>query len=253
MTYDYIVKASYGNDSVALIQWAHEQGLQNVATLYNDTRWAEDEWNDRVFALEAWVMTLGFTPLRTQSMGLEALARQKKAWPRQGLQFCTQHLKIEPTTKLLQRIDPERKSTSVIGVRRAESRNRANFPEWSEQDGRKCWAPLVDYTDEMRDVLLRRTGLEPLPHRSDECFPCINSNRADLRRLSETAIDKIEAIETSMGHTAKGSPRTMFRPYRYQGATGIREIVRWARSERGEFNLDDGEGGAGCEAGWCGL
>jgi len=36
------------------------------------------------------------------------------------------------------------------------------------------------------------------------------------------------------------------------GATGIREIVRWAEAERGAFDMDDG-GGAGCEAGWCGL
>ena len=253
MAFNFIVKASYGNDSVALIQWAKEHGLPNVATLYNDTGWAEETRSDRVFALEAWVLTLGFTPLRTKSVGLENLVRQKKGWPRQGLQFCTQHLKIEPTQKILDEIDSERRSIGVVGVRRCESRNRANFPEWSDQDGRKCWAPLVDHDDSQRDELLRRAGIEPLPHRSNECFPCINSNRADLRRLTEQTIDKIEAIETSMGHTSKGSPRTMFRPYRYQGATGIREIVRGANSERGEFSLDDGEGGEGCEAGRCGL
>ena len=63
-----------------------------------------------------------------------------------------------------------------------------------------------------------------------------------------------------MGFTSKGKPRTMFRPYRYMGATGIREIVKWAEADRGQYvsatndnleDLDDG-GGAGCEQEWCG-
>ena len=112
---------------------------------------------------------------------------------------------------------------------------------------------MVDYTEAMRDELLQRAGIEPLQHRSDECFPCINSNRADIRRLSVERIKEIAAIEKSLGHTSKGKPRTMFRPYRYMGATGIVEIARWAKSERGQFDLDDGEGGPGCEAGRCGL
>jgi 3'-phosphoadenosine 5'-phosphosulfate sulfotransferase (PAPS reductase)/FAD synthetase len=249
----FVVKASYGNDSIALIQWAFEQGLRNVDVLYNDTGWAARGWPERVAEMEAWVRTLGFEPHRTSSLGLENLVRLKKGWPRQGLQFCTQELKMAPTAEWLKAHDPECKAVGVIGVRREESRNRAAFPEWSVgRDGERIWAPLVAYTEVMRDELLRRAGVEPLPHRSMECFPCINSNRADLRLLDEERIAEIEAIETSLGVTSKGKPRTMFRPHRYMGATGIREIVRWAQSERGKFDLDDGEGGPGCEAGWCG-
>ena len=253
MTFKFIIRSSYGNDSIALIQWVREQRLDNVAVLYNDTGWAERQWANRIDVTECWVHGLGFTPLRTKSVGMEQLVRNKRGWPRQGLQFCTQHLKIEPTINLLREIDPGRTSTGIIGVRREESRNRANFPEWSEQDERKCWAPLVDYTEAMRDELLQRAGIEPLPHRSDECFPCVNSNRADIRRLSVERIKEIAAIEKSLGHTSKGNPRTMFRPYRYMGATGIVEIARWAKSERGQFDLDDGNGSSGCEAGRCGI
>jgi len=119
---------------------------------------------------------------------------------------------------------------------------------------------MVAFTEAHRDQLIRRAGWEPLPHRSMECFPCINSNRRDLRELALDAarIEHIAGIEQDMGINSKGNPRTMFRPYRYMGATGIKDIVRWAIAEPGKFDpsqpeleLDDG-GGAGCEAGWCG-
>lgn len=257
MHFDYIIKASYGNDSVALIQWAHEQPLSRVAVLYNDTGWSRPDWNHRVTILENWVVGLGFEAHRTESIGLEQLVRNKKGWPRQGIQFCTGHLKILPTMAWMDRVDPNKCSTIIIGVRREESENRAAFPEFQyaapNDGGRDVWAPLVRHTESQRDALLARAGVKPLPHRSMECFPCINSNRADILLLTEERIAEIEALEADLGFTSKGKPRTMFRPYRYMGATGIREIVRWAKSERGKFeNLDDGGGSTGCEAGWCG-
>lgn len=253
---EYVVKASYGNDSVALIQWCHERDLKNVVVLYNDTGWSADGWNDRVSILESWARSLGFQTVRTQSIGLEALVRKRKGWPRQGLQFCTQELKILPTLAWWREHDPSGTSTLVIGVRRCESANRKDFPEFSiSPENWQTWAPLVDHDDAARDALLARAGVKPLPHRSKECFPCINSKREDLVWLSKVPdrVAKIETIEHEMGYTSQGKPRTMFRPYRYMGATGIREIVRWALSERGKFDLDDGNGSSGCEAGWCGL
>lgn len=254
--YQYVIKASYGNDSVALIQWCHEQNLENVAVLYNDTGWSHPAWPRRVEVLEGWVISLGFEPHRTKSIGLEQLVRKKKSWPRQGIQFCTGELKIKPTLAFMDRIDPDKLSTSVIGVRREESANRSSFPEFTyasiNEGGRDIWAPLVRHSTAERDALLKRAGVIPLPCRSLECWPCINSNRRDLQQVSEARVAEIEAIEQSLGITSNGKPRTMFRPYRYMGATGIREIVRWANSPRGEFDPDDG-GGTGCEAGWCGL
>ncbi len=262
MNYNLVVKASYGNDSIALIQWMGEAPLGacdlaevRVAVLYNDTGWAAEDWPARVERGEALARSFGFHPHRTTSIGLEALVRKKKSWPRQGIQFCTQHLKMEPTEQWLDTHDPQSRSTSVIGVRREESKNRASYPEWSMGlDGRKVWAPLVLMQEDERNRYIYRAGFEVLPHRSKECFPCINSNRADLLELSKNParITQINDIEVSMGFTSNNKPRTMFRPYRYMGATGIREIVRWAQSDRGDFDPDDG-GGSGCEVGWCGT
>ena len=36
----HVLFCSYGNDSIALIQWAHERGLKDVVCLYSDTGWS---------------------------------------------------------------------------------------------------------------------------------------------------------------------------------------------------------------------
>lgn len=250
----HVIFASYGNDSVALIQWAHENGLQDVCVLYSDTGWASNEWDRRVAGAEEWVHGLGFKTDRTKSLGLEELVKQKKGWPRQGMQFCTLHLKIIPAMEWLDQKDPNKEAICLVGVRREESANRKNFPKEQNSSpnhgGRRLLAPLVELSAMQRDALLARAGFDPLPHRSMECFPCINSNRADLRLLArdQQRIEKIEKIEEEMGLTSNGKKRTMFRPYRHMGAVGIREVVRWAESNRGEFEkLDD------CETGYCGI
>ena len=56
----HIIFASYGNDSVALIQWAHERRLTDVTVLYSDTGWAADWWAERVLKA-GWWLSLGTT------------------------------------------------------------------------------------------------------------------------------------------------------------------------------------------------
>jgi 3'-phosphoadenosine 5'-phosphosulfate sulfotransferase (PAPS reductase)/FAD synthetase len=260
MRFLFLVSASYGNDSVALIQWCWEFGLSNIAVLYADTGWAHPAWNERVDKCETWVRTFGFIPFRTSSIGFENVVREKKGFPRQGIQFCTQLLKTEPLSKLQSKLDPEKQATVIIGKRRAESANRANTSEFIFEhpyhNGRAVWHPLFEHSDEERNALLNRAGFDELPHRSDECWPCINANKSDLKRIATedpARINQIESLEREMGLTSKGKPRTMFRPYRYRGATGIRAMIRWAETERGG-DFDDGTGRDCAEsAAGCGL
>lgn len=256
MSVRHVAFASYGNDSIALLQWAAENNLKNVTALFSDTGWAATLWGERIEQAEKWVRGLGFQTARTSSMGLEQLVRSKKGWPRQGMQFCTFSLKIEPAMRWLDENDPDKEAICMVGVRREESQARRAFPRVTEESpnhgGRELWAPLVSHTTADRDALLARAGFEPLPHRSMECFPCINSNRSDLRLLAQdpARIAQIAAIEHDMGHTANGKPRTMFRPYRHMGAVGIQEVVRWAVADHGKFAVE--EEGGGCDSGYCG-
>lgn len=271
----FVIFSSYGNDSVALIQWAADQNLQDVVVVFSDTGWGAKLWADRVDALEWWVHSLGFWTDRTKSIGFRELAFEKKAFPTQRYQWCSYILKIKPAEDWLTENDPQRRAVCLVGVRREESQDRASFPIFNatsnSHGGRVMLAPMAEWSEETRDLLLAKAGVKPLPHRSMECVPCINSNKADLRAMQEEDVVKGEEVEREInalfGLTPNGKPRTLFRPHRHMGAVGIREVVRWAHSARGKYQppepyeadaveiaLDEAEtdDAAGCEAGWCG-
>lgn len=241
---------SYGNDSIALLQWLRDNNRTEVTAAYSETGWGADWWEERVKLGEAWAQEVGFATARIPSVGFVPLAKLKKAFPRNGMQFCTSELKIKPAIVWLDAVDPGQEWTCAVGVRRAESAARAQWPEWTEDSdkhgGRSLWAPLARLTDEERNSLITRAGFPILAHRSSECFPCVNSSRRDLRLLTPGRVDEIEAIEAEVGHN-------LFRPNKFMGARGIREIKRWADAERGKYEPPDDEGSGGCDSGMCGT
>jgi 3'-phosphoadenosine 5'-phosphosulfate sulfotransferase (PAPS reductase)/FAD synthetase len=249
-----VIFASYGNDSVALIQWAHEAGLEDVTVAYSNTGWAAEKWTARVAIGSEWARSLGFQTVEIPSMGMEALVAMKQAWPRGGggkFQFCTEHLKETPALFWLAENDPDGEAVCLVGIRREESANRSTFPEWTEESekhgGRALYAPLVRHTEPMRDALIVKTPLPILPHRSKECYPCVNARKGELAAMDEPAIHKIDLIEVRAGINSKGNARVMFSPKRHNGAIGIRAVVEDAR--HGHTDMFEP---AGCDGGWCG-
>lgn len=253
--FSHIAFCSGGNDSLALIQYLRNADIDNVCVLYNNTHWAADFWQARLDAVRAWVDSLGYRWITLDSEGMETLVKRKKGWPapQHGMQFCTEQLKIKPSCAWLERHDPDKELVCCVGVRREESSQRAHFPEYTESSanhaGRALWAPLVRHTQTERDILLSMTPFSPLPHGSRECSPCIYANRADIRELPETKLLTIERIERELGYTKRGKLRSFFRPHRQMGATGIREAVRWAWSERGKYEPPPST----CSSGFCGT
>lgn len=232
MTSMNVISASYGNDSMAVIQQAHESGLQNVTVAYCDTGWAAPGWDKRVAEGEALAARYGFAFVRIKSMGMEALVRMKQGFPAHGMQFCTMWLKGLPFLEWIDGIDPDGNAIVMIGKRRDESPDRANTPEWVESStyhgGRKVWHPLAFVTEDQRNALLMRAGVEILPHRSDECSPCTNANRFDLRRLGRIQRERLGTLEREIG-------QPMFRAEKHAGAQGIEEVVKWANYSRGKY------------------
>lgn len=233
----YVISSSYGNDSVALIQWAHQQGLADVVVAYCDTGWAAPGWLQRVDQGEALAKACGFDVVRLQSMGMPDLVRHKQGWPGNGQQFCTAFLKGLPFLNWIDEADPERQATVMIGKRRAESRARADTPEYVQgseyHGGRTVWHPLYRHTDAERDALVERSGMERLAHRSQECSPCVNANRLDLLRLTPGEIERVNDLEAEIG-------KPMFRPKRF-GSLGIHGVIAWARDGRDRASIEDEE------------
>lgn len=249
-----IIFASYGNDSIAMIQLAHEKNMRDVTVAYSDTGWAADYWPARVASGERWAQSLGFQTVRIPGMKMEELVEWKKAWPRGGggkFQFCTMYLKEIPALTWMDKVDPERDAVCMVGIRREESANRALFPEWTEESeahgNRSLHAPLVRHLETERNTLILKTPFEVLPTRSKECWPCVNARKPELKQLPESAIIRIETIETRMGINSKGNARVMFSPKRHSGAIGIRAVV-----EDAKHGMDDLLSPGGCDGGWCG-
>lgn len=249
-----VIFASYGNDSIALIQWAHEHDMRDVIVAYSDTGWSADFWPARVERAESWVRSLGYERARIKSEGMEGLVRRKKAWPRGGggkFQFCTEALKEGPALEWLDDIDPAGGFICMTGIRREESANRATAPEWVEESvghgGRSLHCPLVMHTEAMRNVLIERTPFEVLPYRSKECYPCVNAGKRELRQLPAQRINVIRRLEAEMGTNSKGNERVMFSPARHGGAVGIDAVIRDAAGDTPEMFA-----ATVCDSGWCG-
>ena len=232
-----IISSSYGNDSVAMIQWAHERALPDVTVAYCDTGWAAPYWPQRVERGEALAHSYGFEVRRLKSLGMAELVRMKKGWPGNGQQFCTAHLKGLPFLQWADEADPACRATVLIGKRRAESEKRRDTPEFIEASehhgGRRLWHPLYLHTDEEHNALLASAGFESLPHRSLECNPCVNANRADFQRLTPGEIERVNDLEAEIG-------KPMFRPKRF-GAVGIHGVIKWATDGRDRKSFDDEE------------
>ena len=181
------------------------------------------------------------------------LVRRKKAWPRGGggkFQFCTPALKVLPAEAYMNKVDADKTSTCMIGIRREESRNRRDHPEHIEESpahgGRDLWSPLVRHTEAMRDELLAKTPFPPLPYRSKECYPCVNATPKEIAQLDELTIVKIETLENEMGVNSKGNPRVMFSPAKHNGAVGIRAVVDNAQKMNDQLFST-----VICSSGWC--
>ena len=249
----YFLFASFGNDSIALVQWAHENELEDLHVVYSNTGWASEDWPARVEAGAALCEFYGFQFRELSSEGMENLVKRKKGWPMpaSNMQFCTGELKVNPSLAFMDELDPNKEWVCLVGVRREESENRSSFPEYVEESekhgGRTLYAPLVRVLESERNELIERAGFDVLPYRSRECFPCINANRDTLRDLPESRVIQIEGIELSIGFTKNGKPRTMYRPYRHMKATGIRQVVEWAKSDRGKYIPPPM-----CTSGYCG-
>lgn len=263
---DCIVKCSYGNDSIALLQWLHEYqqkhpgSLGKVVVLYNNTGWATSWWPARVKKGEALSHSYDFLTATTFSIGMEELVHRHNAWPNSFMKFCTEELKIAPTLAWLAVHDPEGKAELICGVRREESFKRRNWPEYEESSdknhGRPFWSPMVLITEAERNELINRAGWEVLPHRSRECR-CVLGNSQDIKRWSEDDILDIERAEASLkvlkvlrGQGGEEDENQyMFRPSSKKGRPqGIRAVVEWAKAV--DSKEEPNEAG-GCDSGFC--
>lgn len=251
-----IIFTSCGNDSIALYQWAIESGLDDLHAAYSNTQWSSKEWPERVERVKQYVELTGGTFHEIPSEGMRALAKRKKAWPANGMGFCSYELKIKPAMDWMDKFDPDKKAICYTGIMRIESESRKNYPEITKESPnhgeRTLICPLAKFSLKQRNALLSRAGFEILKGRSKECSPCINVTLREIQELPERDVIKVITHEEEMGIGERsGKPKYMFRPHRMGGACGMREVKERADHGGGKYSpLQDDM--FGCDSGFCG-
>jgi len=224
-----IIISNYSKNSLALIQWANENRLKNVTVCYIDTGWSAKGWLEFVAVAEWFSTSKGFSIKRLKSrVTFQDLMDIKRGFPSQQHQWCSLHLKGITLLQWLDKTDPECNATILMAKRNNKNifeKKTTEFIEDSEYHGeRRIWHPLFNFNDIQINQLSSRTGITPPIDSCTECSPCINSNAAELSRLSETNILKTEDLEEELG-----MPMFSFPDGKNIG--GIRAIVQQAKEK----------------------
>ena len=252
----YHVGISGGKDSTALLLWmVYESGIpwEQIICSFCDTQNEAPETYEHIAMLSAKIFPVQW--LETE--GFIQLAKRKGRFPSTKARFCTQELKLLPTKAFLEDLSERYEEViPVSGVRRAESLDRNKLNEWGDPlesyFGLKEWRPLIAWT--LKDVLAIHAkydvALNPLYGMGATrvgCFPCINSNKREMRLLATSFPQRIEQIREwekdfdNLNRMSTFFPRNKvplrFRSKEIQTAKGkpmrvctIDDVVEWAKT-----------------------
>ena len=229
----HIIIANYGNDSVALVQWARVAQLADVSVVDVDTGWAAPSWSERVAHCQAWVSDCGFTPVQlTPAMDFIALMQARGEFPTPQFQWCANYLKALPILDWLDQTDPRGEAIIMLATQPNRSLPGKPVPEWIEAsehfDERRLWQPLYQHTLTQRNALIAQAGFSVLPHRSLECDPCVNSDANDVLRLDNSVLARTAALEQQLAHP-------MLDPQLYQGQPDLYQAVEQLHQQGKQF------------------
>lgn len=236
-----VASVSGGKDSVALSLWLTEQGIAHER-MYLDTGWEHPSVYEHLEYLRG---KLGPIDVVRGPMSMADLVRKKGMFPSRQRRFCTEELKTFPAREHLNaRMDAGEDVVNAVGIRREESMARARMPEWDWMDGFDCeiWRPLIHWT--LADVIAihKRHDVKPNPlyllgMDRVGCWPCINSNKGELRKLAEIdpgRIDEIRALEEEVNVKARARYDARVSAFRAGGAQAL------SKRDRGLLLNDDG-------------
>lgn len=247
-----VASVSGGKDSTALMLALREAEIPFRA-VFADTAWEAPETYAYLDVLRSKVGPIDVVGV---AGGMPAKIRARAGFPTRLGRWCTQELKLAPLREYHDRVEAEtgRETVSAVGVRAQESSRRALYAEWedSAEWGGYVWRPLLAWTVEDVIAIHRRHGvpLNPLYLRGHDrvgCYPCIFSQKEEIRLIAEHAperIDEIAALEREC--EALRVERNAEKPGRYAWAEAtffhgriahIAEVVAWSRTSRGGRQL----------------
>lgn len=201
-----IIIANFGNDSIALIEWARQQSLADVFVLSVDTGWAAPGWEKRVALVDRYLKKNNIKHIRlTSEYDFPTLVRERKNFPSIKFHWCASILKGLPILDYLDQVDPGLSATIILAKRRQQASALQNLPEFEAEShaygSRKIWYPLYLHTLEQRNQLIAQSGFDLISTRSLECDPCIYNQCRDFKRLDSQRILQVAELEKKVGRT----------------------------------------------------
>lgn len=183
----------------------------------------------------------------------------KGRFPSTRRRFCTEELKVLPMMQYVF-IPATREFDEVVswqGVRRDESRARANLPEKDEGEfGVINYRPILDWKAEDCFEMHRKHGIKWNPlyeqgMRRVGCMPCIHAGKQELREIAKRYPGEFERVATWERLVSDGSKRGASTfidgriAARFTGdddirpeTHGIHVIQQWAMTSRGGKQAD---------------
>lgn len=274
----YHAGISGGKDSGALLLWlVHESGIprHQINATFCDTG-NEHEWTyEQVEKLSKWVHPI--ETLKPKLPFYEMVAKHKR-FPSACARFCTQELKIHPSQDHIRYLQGAYSHVvAVSGVRSNESFERAKLLEWDYSGNLLTvqWRPLITWKIEDVIAIHQKYGIEmnrlyAAGAKRVGCFPCVMSNKAEIRNIAKNFPERIRIIEDAENAALEaGQYGTFFArdkvPLRFRtrpittksGETmmtcSISDAVRWSmtgKRAQGSY-LDDEPEPVSCNSGFC--
>lgn len=242
-----VLRSNYGDESIALIQWFHENksiSNKSVIVCSIDTGWEASSWGERVVWGEALALRYGFKVVRLKSpMDFLSLMKERGAPPNPKNQWCAGFLKGIPFIDWMDQVDLQ--GDYIIAIPKRQALYRKIIPEYISEcefhGYRKVWHPLIKIDSKERNRLLRSAGVEPLNHRSLECEPCVNACLSEIKEMSLIDLKKADKLENELN--------TLFYPQYNKKITIIAQSADKVTKER---SMDSFSMGCGDPFG-CGL
>jgi len=187
----YCIAFSGGKDSALLALWALEHiPAEKIYLKYWDSGWNYQEETKYVhYFAEKYGLNLILSGYKTNDTIIENM--RERGFPFYGNLWCQSRLKSKSLNQvhkyMLENISES--VLSLVGIRKSESRRRADYPEFSKMGGETLWFPIRDYTDDDLLEYFKKNGekINPMYNFTDRtgCVFCPNANVSSRQFLKE--------------------------------------------------------------------